>query len=222
MKKVLIIGANRGIGLALAEKFKKEGFEVLATCRNPSKELQALEVQVFEGVEVTSDSSLKALAEELPQLNLCVYNAGILRSDSLDGLESDFDFSSIEEQFKVNALAPLKTAVALSPKIKNGGKIFFMTSRMGSLSDNTSGGSYGYRSSKAALNMFGRSLSVDLKEREISVGLLHPGWVRTRMTGDKGLIDVQESAEGLFQKMEEMTLEKTGTFWHTNGEELSW
>ena len=222
MKKVLIIGANRGIGLALVEKFKQEGFEVLATCRNSSEKLQSLGIKVFEGVEVTNDISLKSLAKKIPELDLFVYNAGILRSESLDSLEQNFDFSSIEEQFKVNALAPLKAAVALRCKIKNGGKIFFITSRMGSLSDNSSGGSYGYRGSKAALNMFGRSLSVDLKERGISVGLLHPGWVRTRMTGDKGLINVQESAEGLFQKMEEMTLEKTGTFWHTNGEELSW
>ena len=94
---------------------------------------------------------------------------------------------------------------------------------MGSIADNSSGGSYGYRASKTALNMFVKSLSVDLRDQEIAVAALHPGWVKTRMTNDKGLINTKESAEGLLEtNIEELSLENTGGFWHTNGECLSW
>ena len=140
----------------------------------------------------------------------------------LSFLKESFDFSSIQEQFQVNTIAPLKVAIALSNKIKPGGKLAFITSRMGSIADNSSGGSYGYRASKTALNMFVKSLSVDLRDQEIAVAALHPGWVKTRMTNDKGLINTKESAEGLLARIEELSLENTGGFWHTNGECLSW
>jgi NAD(P)-dependent dehydrogenase (short-subunit alcohol dehydrogenase family) len=103
-----------------------------------------------------------------------------------------------------------------------GSKIANITSRMGSIADNDSGGRYGYRASKAALNAFGKSLAVDLKPRGIAVAQLHPGYVKTRMVNFGGLISPEESARGLAERIANLTLENTGSFWHSNGEELPW
>jgi NAD(P)-dependent dehydrogenase (short-subunit alcohol dehydrogenase family) len=111
---------------------------------------------------------------------------------------------------------------ALLPNLHEGSKVGIITSRMGSIDDNDSGGSYAYRMSKSAVNAAGKSLSIDLKPRGIAVAILHPGWVRTDMTGHGGLIDADESASGLIKRMEELTLDTSGGFWHTNGERLPW
>jgi NAD(P)-dependent dehydrogenase (short-subunit alcohol dehydrogenase family) len=111
---------------------------------------------------------------------------------------------------------------ALLGNLDEGSKVGIITSRMGSIADNDSGGSYGYRMSKAAVNAAGKSLAIDLKPRGIAVGILHPGWVRTDMTGRNGLIDANESAKGLLARMDELNLDNTGTFWHANGELLPW
>ena len=144
--------------------------------------------------------------------------AGILRGGGLDG----FNPGAIREQFEVNALGVLSSTVALLPCLRDGGKIALLTSRMGSIADNTSGGSYGYRMSKAALNMAGRSLSIDLRPRKIAVAILHPGWVQTDMTGGGGLIDADTSAKGLLERIDTMTLADSGEFFHENGERLPW
>jgi NAD(P)-dependent dehydrogenase (short-subunit alcohol dehydrogenase family) len=124
--------------------------------------------------------------------------------------------------YEVNSLGPLLTTQALVGNLGEGSKVGIITSRMGSIDDNDSGGSYGYRMSKAAVNAAGKSLSIDLKPKGIAVAILHPGWVRTDMTGHNGLIDTDESACGLLDRMEELTLETSGSFWHTNGELLPW
>src|SRR5690606_27563059 len=139
-------------------------------------------------------------------------------SESLD----DLDFDRIRKQFEVNALGPLRVTKALLPHLKKGSKVALITSRMGSIADNGSGGMYGYRMSKAALNMAGKSLAVDLKDRGIAVIILHPGFVRTDMTGGNGMIDPDESARGLIARIEELTLDRSGTFRHMNGDELPW
>jgi NAD(P)-dependent dehydrogenase (short-subunit alcohol dehydrogenase family) len=124
--------------------------------------------------------------------------------------------------FEVNSLGPLLTTQTLVKHMSEGSKVGIITSRMGSIADNDSGGSYAYRMSKAAVNAAGKSLSVDLKPKGIAVGILHPGWVRTDMTGHGGLIDADESASGLLDRMAELNIENTGTFWHMNGEVLPW
>ena len=106
--------------------------------------------------------------------------------------------------------------------MSQGSKVGIITSRMGSIADNDSGGSYAYRMSKAAVNAAGKSLSIDLKPKGIAVAILHPGWVRTDMTGHGGLIDADESAKGLLDRMAELNLDNSGTFWHMNGEVLPW
>jgi NAD(P)-dependent dehydrogenase (short-subunit alcohol dehydrogenase family) len=123
---------------------------------------------------------------------------------------------------EVNAFAPLRVCEALLPNLQAGSKIANITSRMGSIGDNDSGGRYGYRASKAAFNAFGRSMAIDLQARGIAVAQLHPGFVKTRMVNFGGLITPHESAAGLAARIEDLDLENSGSFWHCNGEELPW
>ncbi len=128
----------------------------------------------------------------------------------------------MRRQFEVNSLGPLRVTAALRGNFGEGSKVAIITSRMGSIADNTSGGRYGYRMSKTAVNMAGRSLAQDLREAGVAVVILHPGFVRTDMTGGQGLIDAPESAAGLIARIDELTLETSGSFRHTNGEDLPW
>ena len=220
MANYLITGTNRGIGLEYCKQLQAKGETVIAVCREPSPELKSLGVKVESGIDVTSDDSVADLAKRLQgtTIDVLINNAGIIEANSLD----DLDFESLERQFRVNAVAPLRVTKALLPFIPKGGKIVLMTSRMGSIEDNTSGGYYGYRMSKTALSMAGKSLAEDLKPRGIAVGILHPGMVQTRMTDFSG-ITTQESVQGLIQRIEELNLDNSGTFWHgVKGEVLPW
>ena len=148
-----------------------------------------------------------------------IHNAGIHESNSLATLDPE----SLRRQFEVNALSPLCFTSAMIPNLKKGSKVIFITSRMGSIDDNTSGGSYGYRMSKVALCMAGKSLSIDLKPMGIAVSLLHPGLVSTRMTGFTSHgISSQESVKGLIARIDSLNIENSGSFWHSNGEILPW
>jgi NAD(P)-dependent dehydrogenase (short-subunit alcohol dehydrogenase family) len=219
MSKILITGANRGIGLEMVRQYTDRGDEVIAVCRQSSPDLDATGARVIDGVDVTSDESVKRLALALDGLLIdrLVNNAGILERNSLE----EFDAESIERQFRVNAVAPLRVTCALRSNLRSGSRVFIITSRMGSIDDNDSGGAYGYRMSKAAVNMAGKSLSIDLKEGGIAVFLLHPGWVSTDMTGKTG-IPVVQSASGLVERMDALDLGQTGTFWHQEGYPLPW
>ncbi|MFO7566075.1 MAG: SDR family oxidoreductase [Enhygromyxa sp.] len=220
MATVLITGANRGIGLELARLSAQRGDRVIAACRHSSPELEALDVELRPGVDVTDPESLAALDASLGDttLDLLINNAGILVPTSLDEL----DFDAVRRQFEVNAMGPLRVVVALRGRLGSGSKIAIVTSRMGSIADNGSGGSYGYRMSKAAVNMAGVTLARDLAKAQIAVALLHPGWVKTDMTRQTGNITAQESAAGLLARIDALTLEQSGGFWHENGERLPW
>jgi len=200
--------------LALASQLSDE-HEVHALCRTPSTALQKLSVTIYAGVDVQDPSTYPT---SLPSLDILINNAGILRRDSIEQL----DISDIQAQFTVNALGPLLMTKSLLPKLSNGSKVIIITSRMGSITDNTSGRMYGYRMSKAAVNMVGKSLTLDLAPQGIAVALLHPGYVRTDMTGGNGYISTTESAQGLIRQIERLKIENTGSFWHCNGEELPW
>jgi NAD(P)-dependent dehydrogenase (short-subunit alcohol dehydrogenase family) len=219
MTSILITGANRGIGLEMTRQYADRGDDVIAVCRASNADLDKLGVQVIDGIDITSGESVTRLAEVVKgrRIDRLVNNAGILERNSLD----EFDAESIERQFRVNAVAPLRVISALRGNLQSGSGVFIITSRMGSVEDNTSGGSYGYRMSKAAVNMVGKGLSVDLKESGIAVFLLHPGWVSTQMTGQTG-IPVQVSATGLIERMDVLDISQTGTFWHQEGYELPW
>lgn len=220
MPNAIITGANRGIGLEFCRALLERGYQVTALCRTPSAEIAELPVTVHDGYDVTDGTAIDAFAAtvEPDSVDLLINNAGILQSVSLDKL----DLESIRRQFEVNALGPVRVTRSLLPALKRGAKIALLTSRMGSIADNTSGGSYGYRMSKAALNAAGVSLARDLKSREIAVAILHPGYVRTDMTGQSGLLEVNEAVAGLLGRIDQLSLKNSGGFWHSNGEVLPW
>ncbi|MBD64940.1 MAG: short-chain dehydrogenase [Halobacteriovoraceae bacterium] len=215
---VVIIGGNKGIGLALVKKFLSHGHRVSVTCRETSQELAATQAKIITDIDVTKEETTRTLSQKIGDIDMLIHCAGVLISDSLDKI----DISNISKQFEVNALGPLKTFLSLRKNLKKGSKVGFLTSRMGSIEDNTSGGQYGYRTSKTALNAIAKSLAVDLKPSEIAVFLLHPGYVKTSMTNYNGLIETDESADGLYDIMMTKSLEDSGSFWHTNGEQLPW
>lgn len=220
MTTTVITGANRGIGLELARQTKQRGDDVIAVCRQPSDELEALGVHVESGIDVSDQDSVDELARRLSDttIDILINNAGILSRQSLDNL----DFDAIERQFEVNSLGPLRVTATLRSQLKDGAKVAIVSSRMGSVADNTSGSHYGYRMSKAAVNMAGVSLARDLKDRDISVILLHPGYVNTEMTNHSGNVEPADAAAGLLQRIDELSLQSSGTFRHANGEPLPW
>lgn len=217
---VLITGANRGVGLALARHYHRAGWQVIGVCRAGSAELAEVADRVIDGIDVTREADVARLAEALgePSLDLLINNAGMLHDEAL----GELDFDAIRAQMEVNAYAPLRVTEALLPRLGEGAKIANITSRMGSIADNDSGGRYGYRASKAALNAFGKSLAVDLAPRGIAVAQLHPGYVQTRMVNFGGLISPEEAAEGIAARIAALTLETSGGFWHSNGDTLPW
>ena len=229
MATVLVTGANRGIGLALCRRFVKRGDAVVAVCRTTSPDLDALaatgagKVRIEAGVDVTQDAPVAALADHLAgtRLDLLVLSAGILRPDDLDSA-GNAGWEDLRAQIEVNAIAPVRVARALRPLLHDGSKIAAITSRMGSIADNGSGGYYGYRMSKAALNAAAVSLSRDLRLAGIAVAILHPGFVRTEMTGGNGNITADESARLLIERIDGLSLATSGTFWHASGEVLPW
>ncbi|RMG19336.1 MAG: SDR family oxidoreductase [Deltaproteobacteria bacterium] len=220
MGRALVTGANRGIGLELCRQLAERGEEVIGACRRTSEALDALGIRVEEGVDVTSDEAITALDRRLGDLSLdLVINcAGILERNALESL----DYDSIRRQFEVNAVGPLRVSATLLHRMGPGSKIAIVTSRMGSIEDNSSGNSYGYRMSKAAVNMAGKSLAIDLRERGVAVCLLHPGFVKTEMTGHRGDVSPAEAARGLLERIDALTLESSGGFWHARGERLPW
>ncbi|MCG3200537.1 MAG: hypothetical protein NFCOHLIN_00392 [Gammaproteobacteria bacterium] len=219
MATALVTGGNRGIGLELCRQLGERGYEVLATCRRTSPALDALGVTVIDGVDVSDAGSVATLARQLAgrRIDLLINNAGILSVESM----ADLHYERIRRQFEVNTLGPLRVTTALLPNLHEGSKVAIITSRMGSIGDNGSGGYYGYRISKAGVNMAGVSLARDLKSRGIGVFILHPGMVATGMTDGQG-IPPAESAAMLLARIEEFGMAQTGTFHHANGEALPW
>jgi NAD(P)-dependent dehydrogenase (short-subunit alcohol dehydrogenase family) len=220
MATALVTGANRGIGLSFAKLLKARGDKVIAACRRETPELTALGVETFDGVDVASDKSLNILADKLKgrHLDVLINNAGLLAADSFDEL----DFASIQRQMEVNAYGPLRVTHKLAPCLHRGSKVALITSRMGSIADNTSGGYYGYRMSKAALNAAGKSLAHDLAPLGVAVAILHPGYVKTDMTAGHGSVSPDDAAHDLLARIDALSLENTGTFWHANGSVLPW
>jgi NAD(P)-dependent dehydrogenase (short-subunit alcohol dehydrogenase family) len=217
----VVTGANRGIGLALTSLLKRRGYDVVAACRSGSPALTELSASVVDGVDVAEQAGIGKLAAALAgrDIDLLINNAGILRWET--GLDQ-LDFEAVREQFEVNALGPLRVTQALRGRLRKGSKVALITSRMGSIGDNSSGGTYGYRMSKAALNMAGKSLAHDLKGAGIAVAVLHPGMVKTEMIAGHGQIEPEDAARGLLARIDALTLENSGGFWHQNGEVLPW
>ncbi|MCB9586722.1 MAG: SDR family oxidoreductase [Polyangiaceae bacterium] len=221
MGVVVITGANRGIGLELARQLAGRGASVVAICRKSSPELDAVAgVRVESGIDVTTDAGIAELPKRVgdESIDVLLNNAGLLEVDALGNISAD----SIRRQFEVNSLAPVRVTAALQSKLKQGSKVAVVSSRMGSVADNTSGRMYGYRMSKAAANAAGKSLAQELKSDGVAVVILHPGYVKTEMTGGNGDIGPDVAAKGLIARIDELSLETTGRFMHANGEELPW
>ncbi len=219
MSRYVVTGASRGIGLEMCRQLRAGGHEVIGLCRRATPELRAVGCRIVEGIDVTDDSVAGRLATELGgvAVDVLVNNAGILDRETLE----DLDFGRMRRQFEVNALGPLRVTSALLPRLGPGSKVVILTSRMGSIADNSSGGYYGYRMSKAAVNIAGVSLARDLRERGVTVLLLHPGMVATDMTGGQG-VPVAEAAAALISQVDALGPARSGHFHHASGEALPW
>ncbi len=225
MPTVLLTGANRGIGLAFAGAYAADGWRVLATCRNPraAGELGAVkgDVQVHP-LDVADDGAIGALAQSLKgeAIDLLINNAGISADDAFGRTDTDDWLRA----FLPNSIAPIHVLEAFLPHLERGREktAVALTSKMGSIADNGSGGSYIYRSSKAALNAAMKSAAIDLRPRGIKVAVFHPGWVRTEMGGPNGLIDTTASVAGLRAKIAALTPAESGGFFNYDGKALPW
>jgi NAD(P)-dependent dehydrogenase (short-subunit alcohol dehydrogenase family) len=228
MSTVLITGTNRGIGLEFAKQYAEAGWEVLACCREPStaKALNTLaekhrNVKMF-ALDVADFKQIDALAQQLSNIaiDVLINNAGVYP----DGGLSDADVENWLYGFKVNSIAPFKVATAFTPHIAKSQhkKMVTLSSKMGSIDDNTSGGSYMYRSTKTAVNSIMKSLSIDLQAYGIAVATLHPGWVETDMGGPNALINTQTSVTGLRKVIDHLNLANTGKFIAYDGKEIAW
>ncbi|HIL16702.1 MAG TPA: SDR family oxidoreductase [Deltaproteobacteria bacterium] len=230
-KTILITGASRGIGLELTRQYLTAGCFVVASCRNPgnSDELSGLKHEYRDQLEVlqldvTSREQLSHLDASLGSrpIDVLYCNAGVLGSKDLQ--LGTLEAEQWEEVFRVNAIAPIMVAQRMLPRIRKGNDkiLAFLTSQLGSIGNNSSGGMYLYRSSKAALNAAVRSLAVDLSQEGIKVVLLHPGWVRTDMGGPNAPVSVEESVMGMRQVVKAIRQDQSGTFFNQSGEVLPW
>eukprot|EP00158_Paraphelidium_tribonemae_P004561 Partr_v1_DN26829_c0_g1_i3_m40552 putative Short chain dehydrogenase len=229
-KTVLITGANRGIGLEFARLYKQQKqWNVIATARDPTKaeELQKVADQVIQ-LDVSSTSDIERVAQQLQDvpIDLLINNAGMYTRKSFDQLTAD----DMTLEYRVNALAPFFMSRALLPSLRRASnpRIINMTSRMGSIADNGSGGSYAYRASKSALNALTKSFSIDVKD--VPVVLVHPGFIQTDMTMGRGDMGPSECAQKMVANLFDEFVEKpqgecrlkTGGFYHRDGQELPW
>jgi len=230
MPTILITGCNRGIGLELTKHFSKANYKIHACCRTPetSGELQSLASSnsniTIHKLDVSNHNEIEQLAKTLKgeAIDILLNNAGIYGKTPASF--GNIDYKNWEEVFKINTIAPMKMAesfidniVASDLKI-----IANISSKVGSIADNSSGGSYTYRSSKTALNMVTKSLSVDLADKGITAIALHPGWVKTDMGGPNALIDTKKSVSGLAAIILSTDLSKSGKFFNYDGSEISW
>ncbi len=224
---VLITGTNKGLGLEFVKQFAIEGYQVIACTRkiNKKDELHQLQKK-FKTIsicklDIANFSSIDQFAKLFKKpIDILINNAGVYPDSSVDHV----DYKSWLDAFKINTLAAFKMTKAFLPHLKKGQlkKIASLTSKMGSIDDNSGGGEYIYRSSKTALNMVMKSLSIDLKPYDLSVITLHPGWVRTDMGGPNGLIDVDESVAGMKRQIDKLTIRTSGQFIAYDGKKIPW
>ena len=233
MKNAVVTGANRGIGYELTKELLKRGYRVIAGYRSSPDSLLALEAQeqiVPLALDVTSVedmAKLKATIGDLP-VHLLINNAGVLGGDHQ--VMDDMNYQDWAQTLAINTIAPFRVCEALMPQIKSASvgksgkevaKVLTISSMMGSLNRKSSG-MYGYRSSKAAVNKVMQVMAHELKTDQVVVCPVHPGWVRTDMGGPDADISVAESAAGIAQLIDGLTLEHSGRFWQWNGEEHDW
>lgn len=223
----VIIGADKGIGREIVRALAaRQEPGLIAVCLGEGEDLRGEAELVIGQTNVTSAAAVATMAGKIrahsPRIDMLLHVSGIMSMDALGRL--DYDQAKLE--FDINALGPLRTVEACLPLLHEGAKVGIITSRIGSLNDNTSGGQYAYRLSKAAANMAGLNLHHDLSKRGIAVRMLHPGMVATDLTktypGEYAYITPQQAASGLIERMDELTLAQSGEFRHANGTKLTW
>ena len=232
MKTILITGANRGIGLEFVRQYAADGWRVLACSRSPEKSaaLNKLAAQYPEliknhALDVADPAQIERLGQALANevIDLLINNAGIYPDSDKSGFGHTDDAEWLQA-FRINTMAPLKMAETFATQISRSKQktIVTITSKMGSIADNSSGGSYLYRSSKAAVNMVVKSLAIDLKQSGIILVVCHPGWVKTDMGGSNALISATESVSGIRQVISRLTMDDSGKFFGYDGEVIPW
>jgi NAD(P)-dependent dehydrogenase (short-subunit alcohol dehydrogenase family) len=221
---VLITGANRGIGLELARQYAAAGWRVIGTARKPesAEELGATGAKVMQ-LDVTDQASVDRLVQDLANqpIDMLINNAGI---QPLMWKLDEVDFDEFERALSVNAVGPVRVTRGLVPNLRSGKvrKVINITTNLSSIAENTEGGFYGYRESKAALNMFNKSLAVELGPDGFICIVLNPGWVRTDLGGPKAPLSVEESVSGMRRVIENLSPEDNGSFWTHNGKQMAW
>lgn len=230
MAIAIVVGADRGIARSISLRLSERGDRVVAACVGDAPDLRSAGVQVEPGVDVTSDAAVSEFAQRVRKqygrIDVLYHVAGImLMSEVGKGIEQ-LELDDVRRQLEVNTLGPLRVIKALAPLLQSGSKLGIVTSRVGSLADNGTGGQYGYRLSKAAANMLGLNLHRELSKRGVAVICLHPGMVATDLTkdfpGEFKYITPDQAAEGLIKQMDALTLASAGVFRHANGELLPW
>jgi len=230
MAIAVVIGADRGIARSVCLQLAQRGDRVVAACLGDAPELRAAQIQVEPGVDVTSDAAVARFAqrvrEQYARIDVLYHVAGIMLLTEVGKGIEQLQVDDVRRQFEVNTLGPLRVIKALLPLLKAGSKVGIVTSRVGSLADNASGGQYGYRISKAAANMLGLNLHRELSDRGIAVVCLHPGMVATDLTkdfpGEFKYITADQAAGGLIKQMDKLTVASAGVFRHANGGLLPW
>jgi len=232
MKTTLITGANRGIGLEFTRQYAADGWRVLACSRQPEKSdalnklaAQYPELIKVQALDVTDHAQIERLAQALSDesIDLLINNAGIYPKSDANGF-GHTDYADWMQAFRTNTMAPLKMAEAFVTHIARSKQktIVTISSQMGSIADNNSGGYYLYRTSKAAVNMAVKSLAIDLLLSGITAAVFHPGWVKTDMGGPDALISTEESVSGMRQVIGGLTLADSGKFFAYDGQLLPW
>ncbi len=232
MKTALITGANRGIGLEFCRQYAADGWRVLACSRHPEKSdaLVKLVVQYperikIQALDVADQGQIERLGQVLgsESIDLLINNAGIYPDSDKNGF-GHTDYQEWIRAFRINTIAPLKMVETFAAQIARSRQkcIVTITSKMGSIADNSGGGNYIYRSSKAAVNMVMRTLAVDLKATGITAVVFHPGWVKTDMGGPNAMISAEHSVSEMRQMISRLTLADTGKFFGYDGEEIPW
>lgn len=223
MATVLITGANRGLGLEFARQYVADGWQVIACCRQPeqAQDLRALGVRC-ERLDVADFASIGELAHALQdqEIDVLLNNAGLMAGEGIGALNVD----QWRKALDVNVIAPAMMAEAFVNHVARSQRkiIAVVSSLMGSMADNSSGGYYGYRSAKAGVNAVVKNLSIDLASRGINAVALHPGWVRTDMGGPEAPLSAQESVAGLRRVLNAITQKDSGQFFDYMGQKLPW
>lgn len=227
MPTVIVTGANRGIGLEFAKQYAAAGWRVIATCRDPGRadDLKAIDGVTVEALDVADFDAVAAFGAKWSgeAVDLFVNNAGTYGGERAQQAFGSTDAAAWLDTFRINTIAPMKLAEALAGSLETAtGKIAILTSKVGSIADNTSGGAVLYRSSKTAVNMVGKTLALELAPRGVAVVLLHPGWVKTDMGGPNALITTEESVSGMRRVIDDVSVHTTGRFVDYSGKEIPW